>query len=254
MTMYSFVRIYLNKTCSRFLAIINQHIHFGISLLKFSNIRFFFLIGLFFLLTPQIFAQQITISENGDTLNRLNSKGKKVGKWINDMPELRGEPGYVEEGEYVNGEKDGVWRKYSSVGDLIGLEYYILGGKAGAQKYFDFLGRLERIENWRAYNPDAPYDTIPIYGSGNGEIVSFKIVKSQPYSVKDGKWKYYNPETGVLVRTENWDRNVLVVPDESKKVMANDKPKKIEKTPEMLEWEKKNKGKKGALRDGQTSY
>ncbi len=206
------------------------------------------------LISNTVIAQKITISENGDTLNKINAKGKKIGKWVIDVPELRGEPGYVEEGEFVNGEKDGVWRKYSTVGDLIGLEYYILGGKAGVQKYFDYLGRLERVENWRAYNPDAPYDTIPIYGTGNGEIVSFKIVKSQPYSVKDGKWKYYNPETGALVKTENWDRNVLILPDEPQKSVANEKPKKIDKTPEMLEWEKKNRGKKGALRDGQTSY
>lgn len=218
----------------------------------------FYCTYLFFLLFSflplnKITAQQIVISENGDTLNRVKN-GKKIGKWVNDIPELRGEPGYVEEGVYVNGEKDGVWRKYSAVGDLIGLEYYILGGKAGVQKYYDYLGRLERVENWRAYNPDAPYDTIPIYGSGNGEIVSFKIVKSQPYSVKDGKWKYYNPETGAIIRTENWDRNVLIVPDEPQRASAKEKPKKVEKTPEMLEWERKNRGKKGALRDGQTSY
>ena len=32
-----------------------------------------------------------------------------------------------------------------------------------------------------------------------------------------------------------------------------DKPKKVEKTAEMLEWEKKNKGKKKVIRDGKTT-
>jgi hypothetical protein len=35
-------------------------------------------------------------------------------------------------------------------------------------------------------------------------------------------------------------------------VVTQTKPKKPEKTPEMLEWELKNKGKKGAIRDGKT--
>lgn len=212
---------------------------------------FFFLIFSAF----QLMAQRFNITETGDTLNFINAKGVKSGKWVIEVPELRGESGHTDEGVFVDGEKHGIWRMYNPTGDLIGLENYFHGGKSGSQKYFSYLGGLEREEFWRAYNPNAPYDTIPIYGTGNGEIVEFKIVKSQPYSVKDGVWKYYDPATGRIIRKETWDRNVLIIPDKPvPSSPTTDKPAKIEKTSEMLDWERKNKGKKGAIIDGRTSY
>ena len=81
--------------------------------------------------------------------------------------------------------------------------------------------------------------------------MDYKIVKAEPYSVKDGEWKYYDPGSGRLIRKEKWERNNLVKPDATKAVVS-DKPKKVDKTPEMLEWERKNRGKKGVVRDGKT--
>lgn len=194
------------------------------------------------------------LNPQGDTINAINNLGQKVGKWVIEVPELRGEPGYVEEGIYKKGEKDGYWRKYSTMGDLMSLENYLMGGKVGTQQYFNYLGDLEHEENWRGYNPDAPYDTIAIYGDGNGEIIDYKIVKAQPYSVKDGEWRYYEPGSGRVIRTETWDRNILVNPNAPKTAAVPAPPKNdtIKKTPEMLEWERKNKGKKGVMRDGRT--
>lgn len=197
--------------------------------------------------------KEYKISPKGDTINAITKDGQKVGKWVIEVPEIRGEPGYVEEGIYRKGVKDGYFRRYSSQGDLLAVEHYILGGKDGVQLYYNYVGDMEREENWKGYNPDAPYDTIPIYGTGSGEIVDYKIVKAEAYSVKHGEWKYYEPGSGRLLRTEKWERNNLVKPDAPKPVVTtSDKPKKVEKTAEMLEWEKKNSGKKKAMRDGRT--
>ena len=197
--------------------------------------------------------KEYKISPKGDTINAITKDGQKVGKWVIEVPEIRGEPGYVEEGIYKKGVKDGYFRRYSSQGDLLAVEHYILGGKDGVQLYYNYVGDMEREENWKGYNPDAPYDTIPIYGTGSGEIVDYKIVKAEAYSVKHGEWKYYEPGSGRLLRTEKWERNNLVKPDAPKPVVTtSDKPKKVEKTAEMLEWEKKNSGKKKAMRDGRT--
>jgi len=189
--------------------------------------------------------KQFSLNQNGDTINAINNEGKKVGKWVIEVGELRGEPGYVEEGVYKKGEKHGYWRKYTTLGDLLAVENYIYGGKAGLQQYFTFLGELEHEENWKGYNPDAPYDTIPVYGTGSGEIVDYKIVKAEPYSVKDGEWRYY--EAGRLLRTEQWSNNNIVNPAAPKVVTSKQpyvKPEKVEKTPSMLDWEKKHRGKK----------
>lgn len=197
--------------------------------------------------------KSFAINAKGDTINAIKQNGQKTGKWVIEMPELRGEPGYVEEGVYQKGVKDGYWRKYSIEGDLIGVEQYKLGGKDGLQQYFTFLGALEREENWRGYNPEDPYDTIAVYGTGSGEIIDYKIVKAEPYSVKQGEWKYYDVQSGRLLKTEIWERNVLQKPNAVQSVVTGDeKKKKIEKTDEMKAWELKNKGKKRVMRDGAT--
>ncbi len=199
--------------------------------------------------------KEFKITSNGDTINVINKAGEKTGKWVIEIGELRGEPGYVEEGLYKKGVKDGYWRKYSIEGDLLAVEHYILGGKDGLQQYFTFVGTLEREENWKGYNPDAPYDTIAVYGTASGEIIDYKIVKAEPYSVKDGEWRYYDANSGQILYTVIWERNNIKKPNAPsvEEVPAEtSKPKKIDKTVEMLQWERKNKGKKKVLRDGST--
>lgn len=191
------------------------------------------------------------ISVHGDTLNAIDNKGLKQGKWIVHVDPLRGEPGYEEEGIFVNDKKEGVWRKYTLQSDLIAVENYKYGGKDGLCQYYTPLGEMEREENWRAYNPDAPYDTIPVYGTGSNEIISYKIVRAEQYSVKNGDWSYYDPSTGRIIKVEKYDRGHLI--ENPKTELVTEGPKKIAKPAEVLEYEKKNSGKKKVkVRDGQT--
>lgn len=194
------------------------------------------------------------LNADGDTLNAVDMKDMKQGKWVVHVDPLRGEPGYEDEGVFVNDKKEGVWRRYSLQGDIIAVEFYKLGGKDGIQQYYTYLGDLIREESWRGYDPDAPYDTIAVYGEGNNEIIDYKIIKAEQYSVKHGEWKYYEPGTGRLIKVEKYDRGHLETPTDNIKTVKADpaKKKEVEKTPQMIEWEKKNKGKKKALRDGRT--
>ncbi len=204
------------------------------------------------------FAQHKAFNLNArrDTVNIVDKKGIKQGKWVIRHDELRGEPGFEEEGMFKDGEKNGYWRKYTLEGDLLAVENFRLGGKDGLQQYFSFVGDIIREETWRGYNPDAPYDTVAIYGTGSNEIIDYKIVKALPYSVKNGPWRYY--QGGMVVKTEEWERNNLVQPETAKvkddkdKDADKTKPKKVEKTAAMIAWEKKNKGKKKVVRDGST--
>jgi hypothetical protein len=191
---------------------------------------------------------------NRDTINAVNKKDQKQGKWVIKVGEVRGEPGYEEEGIFKDGKREGVWRRYNLNGDLIAMENYRYGGKDGIQQYYTMMGDLGRIESWRAYNPDSPYDTIPIYGQGNNEILSYKIVKAEQYSVKHGTWKFYEPTTGRLIRSETYDRGYLPKEPEHNFAAKDDKTKKV-KPAEVLQYEKKNSGKKKVkTRDGQTGY
>ena len=192
------------------------------------------------------------ISVKGDTINVVDQKGLKQGKWVVHVDPLRGEPGYEEEGIFVNNEKEGQWRKYNLTGDFLSVENYRFGGKDGLCQYFTALGDLVRVESWRAYNPDAPYDTIPIYGADNNQIISYKIVKAEQYSVKHGDWVYHDPSSGLIIKTERFDRGRLMDAPKTEVVMEEEPMKKI-KPQEVLDYEKKNAGKKKVrVRSGAT--
>jgi len=220
------------------------------------------------------------IGVKGDTLNRVDLKGKKQGPWVSQMPELRGERGYEEEGVYRNDLKEGVWRKFSPEGDLLAMETFFLGMKHGKAVYFTNAGELLREENWKAIDPNNPYDTVDIRDVNDpNRIVRKEIVKVEPNSYKHGRWTYYNTQTGTVDKTEDWvmdkpkvkeeavvaggdDLAPLDVSDgaakegdskdgkdgkDAKKAAAAKKPQAI------LDYEKKNSGKKKIkVRDGQT--
>lgn len=194
------------------------------------------------------------LSAEGDTLNAIDKNDMKQGKWVLHVEPIRGEPGYEEEGLFVKNNKEGIWRKYSLTGDIIAVEFYKLGGKNGVQQYYTYLGDLIREESWRGYDPEAPYDTVAVYGEGNNEIIDYKITKAEQYSVRHGEWKYFDAGSGRLVKVEKYQLGHLETPGDNAKTVAAPavKKKEVEKTPEMIEWEKKNKGKKKALRDGKT--
>lgn len=210
---------------------------------------------LFFFTNSMAQYKTYKLNADGDTLNAVDNKDRKQGKWVVHVESLRGEPGYEEEGLFKNNNKEGVWRKYSLQGDIIAVEFYKLGGKHGLQQYYTYLGDLIREESWKGYDPDTPYDTIAVYGSGNNEIIDYKIIKAEQYSVKHGEWKYYEAGTGRLVKVEKYERGHLETPGDNAKTATAapaEKKKEVEKTPQMLEWEKKNKGKKNVVRDGKT--
>ena len=223
-------------------------------ILKIRQLLVLTILQFLFFLTGTAQYKTYQLSTDGDTLNAIDKKDMKQGKWVIQVEPLRGEPGYEEEGIFKNNNKEGIWRKYSTTGDIIAVEFYKLGGKDGVQQYYTYLGDLIREESWRGYDPEAPYDTIAVYGEGNNEILEYKIVKAEQYSVRHGEWKYFDAGTGRLVKVEKYERGHLEKPGDNTKTAAAPaaKKKEVEKTPQMVEWEKKNKGKKKVVRDGRT--
>ena len=202
--------------------------------------------------------KEFKISVKGDTINVIDKNNLKQGKWVSVVAELRGEPGYEEEGYFKDDKKTGPWRKYNSTGDILAVENYKFGGKDGEQEYFTFLGDLIRHEEWRGFNPDAPYDTIAVYGQGNNEITNYKIVKAEQYCVPHGEWKYYTSGQK-LIKFETYDRGHLLKAVDGASIANTKATKEIidanAKPIEVLEYEKKySKKKKGHLENtGKTS-
>ena len=205
------------------------------------------------------------IGVKGDTLNRVDLKGKKQGPWVVHFDELRGEPGFEEEGYYNNDKKEGAWRKYSLMGDLLAVENFRWGNKDGRNVYFNNAGQLLREESWKAVNPDNPYDTVEVFDLNDPtKVIDHRIIKLDGYTLKHGIWTFYDPVSGKVDKTEKWnldkpatgnsgdDLAPIDIADNT--TAKSDSAKKYPKPQAILDYEKKNKKKKIKVRDGSTGY
>ncbi|HVU54986.1 MAG TPA: hypothetical protein VHD83_08015 [Puia sp.] len=192
------------------------------------------------------------VSPNGDTLNCIDKQDKKQGKWVNHYDEVRGEPGYEEEGIYRNDRKEGTWRLYNLRGDLIGAEFYKWGFKDGVCQYFGMNGTLLREESWKALNPDKEYDTIQVEDIDHLDSYRTVIIKNEGAAIKNGVWKFYDPTTGMIARTETYTLGKKETPKNSGSTTAANAPKANTKPKEVLEFEKKVGKKKVKVQNGST--
>lgn len=194
--------------------------------------------------------KEYKLTPKGDTINRLDNWDRKQGPWVHRVDKVRGEPGYEEEGWYVHNRKDGEWRLYSLAGDLVGTENYKWGLKDGICRYFTVQGELKLEQSWKALNPDKPYDTVVVEDPNKLDSYDSVVVKNEGAAIKHGIWKYYG-EGGVVMRSELYTLGKLE--EEAKNTVANTEKKPVAKPKEVIEFEKKNSGrKKVKYRDGST--
>lgn len=212
-----------------------------------------------------------SIGPKGDTLNCVDMNGKKQGRWVNRYEELRGEPGFEEQGVYINNKKEGQWQQFSLMGDLVAIENYRWGNKNGRNFYFTKVGQPLREESWKAVNPDNPYDTVDVYDLKDpSKVVDRVVVKLEGFTLKHGTWKYYDPEYGTIIKTEQYqldklktgnpvaaddDLTPIDITNNSKVKTDTSAKKSLPKPQAILDYEKKNAGKKKIkVRDGSTGY
>jgi antitoxin component YwqK of YwqJK toxin-antitoxin module len=218
----------------------------------FHGMKFIFIFMLF--VSANSFAQwkdYRLINDGKDTINRIDHKGIKQGEWVVRVESLRGEPGFEEEGVFVNNRKEGEWRVFNLMGDLIGIEQYRWGNKDGVAQYFDINGSLRLEQGWKALNPDKAYDTIMVEDVDKLDSYHEVIVKNEGASLKHGAWKYYDPASGTVLRTENYTLGKL---EGNNAAVAEPTEKKaVPKPKEVVEFEKIKKGKKKRYQDGSTN-
>ncbi len=201
------------------------------------------------------------LNAKGDTLNCTDVNGKKQGKWVVRVESVRGEPGYDDEGEFENGKRTGPWRRYNLTGDLIAVENYRWGNKDGLSQYFTING-IEHEEFWHATNPLYPYDTVFVPNVNDPDKYEMKVVKVEATTVKHGNWRYYDTESGKLIKTESYlfdklqevkgtgsNPTASEINEKRDAAFSNGKPK------EVVQFEKKvMKKKKIVVRDGKVQY
>ena len=230
--------------------------------------RFIIILLLFVSFNVNAQCKEYIIGVNGDTLNCVDMNNKKQGRWVIKVDNLRGERGYEEEGVYKNNLKEGDWRRYSLQGDLIAYEKYRWGNKDGKNVYYDHMGNVQREESWRAVNPDNPYDTIDVFDPNDPtRVIEKKVIKLEGYSLKHGTWKFYDTFSGALEETQKWfldkpaneagnaaasDEELMPI-DPLRNASDSSRKKALAKPQAILDYEKKNSGKKKIkVRDGRT--
>jgi hypothetical protein len=236
--------------------------------------RYLLVAVLFISISSQAQWKSFKVSSRGDTLNRVDMNGLKQGPWVIHMDELRGERGYDEQGYFKDDKKDGRWTRFSLDGDVIAHENYRWGQKDGKNEYFNYQGEPIRDEYWRAIDPKNPYDTVKVFDVNDPtKVLRTVVVRVESATVKNGTWKYYDPERGKVDKTELWVMDKLKTKDDPKPdddlapidvtgtdpkkadTKKADEKKTVAKPPQVVEFEKKNAGKKKIrVRDGNTGY
>lgn len=148
------------------------------------------------------------VLDSGDTINRLDAKQRRQGRWLFSYEARYGEAGYHEVGQFQDNIKVGRWQQYSLDGRLLTDEFYKKGNKDGEAKYYED-GQLYCIGHFLALNSNKVYDTIQVEDPITNEFKNVAI-KTDAGSVRHGFWTYYEPSTAVIKRVVEYQADEIV--------------------------------------------
>jgi hypothetical protein len=166
------------------------------------------LISLFFSCTAIAQFASGTKLPTQDSSDRFDHKGKKHGLWGQPVACPDGGGGCHEYGYYDHGRKTNLWYKLNGEGELLAKENYRNNALDGEVKYYD-AGHLTCIGHYRGLNPDNLYDTIAVADPETG-IEKLRPILNDKGSQRNGTWKYYDEETGRLVKEEDYQIDELI--------------------------------------------
>ena len=144
-----------------------------------------------------------TFAEGGhgqDTQNKVDANGRKQGYWkVTANPSKH--DGYkagsvVEEGEYSNNRRVGVWKHYWPNGNLKSQISYERGRPKGAYKTYYPNGKVEEDGSW---DLDRNIGAFKRYHP-NGKLA--QDFNFNTYGIRDGKQKYYHDNGTLAVEVD----------------------------------------------------
>jgi len=152
--------------------------------------------------------QEPPASPEQSQLNQLDNRGKKHGIWLHTKSPSMGEPGINEFGHYEHGIKLGAWYKVDHTGDLVSIEHYRNNVLDGEVKYYD-QGKLYCIGHYLGLNPLNKFDTIIVTDPVSHEE-AYRVVSTAQGALRHGKWQYFDPGNGHLIKEEEYQVDELV--------------------------------------------
>ncbi|SHM71522.1 hypothetical protein SAMN05444266_11088 [Chitinophaga jiangningensis] len=131
--------------------------------------------------------------------NQKDEKGRKQGLWMEEVGELRGEPGYTWEGNYKNDRKEGVWKKTTASGHILAEETYKNNVLNGYCKYFYPDGKKSAEGQYVSTEIPGQKDTVMVIDLETQQEKPMEIIR-EGNPVRHGVWKLYDEESGQMVK------------------------------------------------------
>ena len=166
------------------------------SLMRLATFFILFIFGTYSL-TAQTFQM-----DGGDTINYKDINGKKQKHWkiSNKMKKL---PGYtpdqiVEEGDYKNSRKMGLWKKYFANGNVKDEITYVNSRPNGPYKVYYENGKIEEQGVWKNNRNTGSFKRY----HPNGNVA--QAFNFSPTGKREGKQVYYH-ENGKVAIEGSWN-------------------------------------------------
>ena len=141
-------------------------------------------------------------------VNAKDKAGQRDGFWYLQQPPRMGEPAVAEWGTYSHGLKTGVWYATDAQGELKSVERFRNDVRDGDAKYFE-RGRLVAAGPYRGLNPTQEWDTVMVENAVTGAISSVPV-RTDRGSLRHGLWRFYDDQTGRLVREVEYQVDSIV--------------------------------------------
>lgn len=146
--------------------------------------------------------------ENGDTINKMDSKNRKQGKWLTVNKGGYGEDGFIEYGEFHDDIRSGLWKTYTMEGVIISQEFFKQGNKSGEARYYE-EGYLYCVGNYLALRSKYDYDTIMVEDPVTN-LEKPVVIKTDVGSVRHGFWTFYDAPTTDVKRVVEYQADEVI--------------------------------------------
>jgi hypothetical protein len=153
-------------------------------------------------------AQKEQLPKTDAPLNKLDAEGKRNGTWWVSNPARKGESANAEFGNYDHGVKYGKWYTIDNEGDISAIEMYRNNYLDGEVKYYA-KGILYCTGWYKLLNSGLEGDSIVVVHPETHDEMLVPL-KATTESVRHGTWRFYDEETGKLLREEEYQANELL--------------------------------------------
>ncbi len=162
---------------------------------------------LLFLLAA-LFSAGTARAQSGVPSNLRDAQGRPDGFWYQHHEARMSDPSYTDFGTYRHGRKTGLWYTLDPDGNIAAIETFRYNTLHGECKYFE-NGKLWVTGTYRGLNPEQPYDTLIVIDPVTGAEKDV-VVATERGSLRHGYWRYYDTNTGRLLRQEDYQIDELL--------------------------------------------